>query len=63
MIARQFACSLTLLALARPVGTSAPILLLGSAIVFLAARRVSPVVLLVVAVVAGGAIGAVAGAP
>lgn len=53
----------TLLALARPVGTSAPILLLGSAIVFLAARRVSPVVLLVVAVVAGGAIGAVAGAP
>lgn len=48
----------TLLTLARPVGVVAPILLLGSVIVFLAARRVSPVALLAIAVVAGGVIGA-----
>lgn len=53
----------TLLALARPVEAVAPALLLGSAIVFLAARRVSPIALLVVAVVAGGVIGAVTGVP
>ena len=44
----------------------APVLLLGSAIVFVAARRVSPVTLLVVAVVAvvaGGVIGALTRAP
>ena len=51
----------TLLALARPVEAVAPVLLLGSAIVFLAARRVSPIALLIVAVVAGGVIGAVTG--
>ncbi len=53
----------TLLALARPVGVVSPVLLLISAIVFLAARRVSPVALLAVAVVAGGLIGAATGTP
>ena len=53
----------TLLALARPVGVVAPILLLGSVIVFIAARRVSPIALLGVAVAAGGLIGAATGTP
>lgn len=55
--------AVTLLALARPVGVVAPILLLGSVIVFIAARRVSPIALLGVAVVAGGLIGAATGTP
>lgn len=51
----------TLLALARPVEAQAPVLLLGSAFVFLAARRVSPIALLVGAAALGGVIAAVTG--
>ncbi len=48
----------TLLVLARPVGAQAPVLLLGSLLAFIAARRLSPVAILLVAVVTGAGFGA-----
>ncbi len=52
----------TLLVLARPVGVVSPLLLVGSSVVFLASRRFSPVVILLVAVVAGGAVAGITAA-
>lgn len=51
----------TLLVLARPVEQVGPLLLLGSAVVLVASRRISPIAILVIAAVAGGIIGGVTG--
>ena len=53
----------TLIVLARPITDVAPVLLLGSGVAFLAARRRSPIAILLVAVVAGAGLGAAGLAP
>ncbi len=51
----------TLFVLARPVVDLQPLLLLGAVAAFVAARRVSPMIILIVAAAIGGVLGAVLG--